>query len=212
MRILCYGDSNTWGYDPKSGYRFKNRWTQVLAQILSEDEIIEEGLNGRTLVHEDPYGTGRCGVSAIAMLLQTHQPIDLIIMMLGTNDLKTMYNLNAEMIAKGVRENIKIMQNPFLCERYALPEILVVSPISLGEEVLTTSLWYGEFHETSYQVSKQMAKPIKEICDAYHCHFFDAAQVACASKADGVHMDEKNHILLAQALAEKIKAIKTNKA
>lgn len=72
------------------------------------------------LVHEDPYGKGRCGSAVLEMLLRTHQPLDLIIMMLGTNDLKTMYHLNAEMIAKGVRENIKIMQNPFLYERYAI--------------------------------------------------------------------------------------------
>lgn len=82
-----------------------------------------------------------------------------------------MYHLNAEMIAKGVRENIKIMQNPFLYERYAIPKILVVSPIALGETILTTSPWAGEFHERSYQVARHMAKPIQEICAQYHCYF-----------------------------------------
>ena len=205
MRILCYGDSNTWGYDPTSGMRFAHRWPKVLAQQFPQDEIIEEGLNGRTLVHEDPYGKGRCGSAVLEMLLRTHQPLDLIIMMLGTNDLKTMYHLNAEMIAKGVRENIKIMQNPFLYERYAIPKILVVSPIALGETILTTSAWAGEFHERSYQVARHMAKPIQEICAQYHCYFFDAASVACASKADGVHMDEENHRKLAYALAKEIR-------
>lgn len=205
MRILCYGDSNTWGYDPTSGMRFAHRWPKVLAQQFPQDEIIEEGLNGRTLVHEDPYGKGRCGSAVLEMLLRTHQPLDLIIMMLGTNDLKTMYHLNAEMIAKGVRENIKIMQNPFLYERYAIPKILVVSPIALGETILTTSPWAGEFHERSYQVARHMAKSIQEICAQYHCYFFDAASVACASKADGVHMDEENHRKLAYALAKEIR-------
>ena len=205
MRILCYGDSNTWGYDPTSGMRFAHRWPKVLAQQFPQDEIIEEGLNGRTLVHEDPYGKGRCGSAVLEMLLRTHQPLDLIIMMLGTNDLKTMYHLNAEMIAKGVRENIKIMQNPFLYERYVIPKILVVSPIALGETILTTSPWVGEFHERSYQVARHMAKPIQEICAQYHCYFFDAASVACASKADGVHMDEENHRKLAYALAKEIR-------
>ena len=205
MRILCYGDSNTWGYDPTSGMRFAHRWPKVLAQQFPQDEIIEEGLNGRTLVHEDPYGKGRCGSAVLEMLLRTHQPLDLIIMMLGTNDLKTMYHLNAEMIAKGVRENIKIMQNPFLYERYVIPKILVVSPIALGETILTTSPWAGESHERSYQVARHMAKPIQEICAQYHCYFFDAASVACASKADGVHMDEENHRKLAYALAKEIR-------
>ena len=205
MRILCYGDSNTWGYDPTSGMRFAHRWPKVLAQQFPQDEIIEEGLNGRTLVHEDPYGKGRCGSAVLEMLLRTHQPLDLIIMMLGTNDLKTMYHLNAEMIVKGVRENIKIMQNPFLYERYVIPKILVVSPIALGETILTTSPWAGEFHERSYQVARHMAKPIQEICAQYHCYFFDAASVACASKADGVHMDEENHRKLAYALAKEIR-------
>lgn len=86
MRILCYGDSNTWGYDPTSGMRFAHRWPKVLAQQFPQDEIIEEGLNGRTLVHEDPYGKGRCGSAVLEMLLRTHQPLDLIIMMLGTNE------------------------------------------------------------------------------------------------------------------------------
>lgn len=116
-----------------------------------------------------------------------------------------MYHLNAEMIAKGVRENIKIMQNPFLYERYVIPKILVVSPIALGETILTTSPWAGEFHERSYQVARHMAKPIQEICAQYHCYFFDAASVACASKADGVHMDEENHRKLAYALAKEIR-------
>jgi lysophospholipase L1-like esterase len=104
MRILCIGDSNTWGYNPENGSRFEKRWTKVLASYMPEHEIIEEGLNGRTLLSQDIYVKERCGIDGLKMLLLSHRPIDCVIIMLGTNELKNCFKCSADYIANGVEE------------------------------------------------------------------------------------------------------------
>lgn len=76
MRILCIGDSNTWGYNPENGWRYQKRWTRVLGDLMPEHEIVEEGMNGRTLLTVDPFMQERCGIAGLKMLLMSHKPID----------------------------------------------------------------------------------------------------------------------------------------
>jgi len=102
-RVLCYGDSNTWGYDPATRRRFAPdfRWTGVLANRLGPDHlVIEEGLNGRTTRWDDPIEPGRNGLALLRPCLDTHEPLDLVIVMLGTNDLKRRFNVTASDIAR----------------------------------------------------------------------------------------------------------------
>ena len=108
--ILCFGDSNTFGYRPDNGKRFSSniRWTGLLKQLFINDEveIIEEGLVGRTSVFEDSFRPGRKGIDYLVPLLESHSPIDLLIIMLGTNDCKTIYNASAELIGLGIEKLI----------------------------------------------------------------------------------------------------------
>ena len=92
MKILCYGDSNTWGFDREHNCRIQQRWTKVLQSLCAKDEIIEAGLNGRTTTFDDPYNEHRNGRKTLPVLLKQHQPLDMLIIMLGTNDLKNVFN------------------------------------------------------------------------------------------------------------------------
>ena len=106
-QILCFGDSNTWGYDGESGERlpFKVRWTGRLQRAFERKDvrIIEEGLCGRTTVFEDPFRQGRRGTALLPTLLETHHPVDLVVLMLGTNDCKTIFGASAEVIGRGIQ-------------------------------------------------------------------------------------------------------------
>lgn len=205
MRILCIGDSNTWGYNPANGLRFQNRWTRRIANLMPENEIIEEGLNGRTLLGLDSLKSERWGLRDLKMILMTHKPVDVVIIMLGTNDLKREFNCCAELLGKGIREYIKVILNPFQWEKFKVPKILVISPILLGETLIAHRSVFGEFDENSMLQSKYMAQMMEAVCQEYGVDFLDAAQYAQASDIDGLHLDEKNHQKLAKAIYEKLK-------
>ena len=153
MNILCFGDSNTYGYKQDGTGRFDTdtRWTSLLQKKLGADHrVIEEGLCGRTTVFQDDLREGRRGLDLIGVTLEMHNPIDLFIVMLGTNDCKTRYNASAGTIAKGLAQVIqkarKNVSQPF--------NLLVISPIHLGEGVGDPG-FDPEFDEKSVEVSKQ---------------------------------------------------------
>ncbi len=207
MRILCIGDSNTWGYNPENGQRFTGRWTKVLASLMPEHDIIEEGLNGRTLLSEDPYIKERLGIASLKMLLLSHRPVDVVVIMLGTNDLKSFFPCSVDYIAKGIAQFIEVTFEPMIWERFTVPKLLVVSPVHIREDVVKNGGAFGEFDMESVVQSKQMAPAIEAVCAKYGVNFMDAAKFAEASLIDGVHMDEENHAKLACVIAEKLNAI-----
>ena len=134
MNILCFGDSNTYGYRPDGSGRFDadTRWTGLLQKKLgTNDRIIEEGLCGRTTVFSDELREGRRGLDTIGILLESHAPVDLLILMLGTNDCKTRYNASAGTIAKGLEQVItkaqKSSSHPF--HLFVISSLLRVSAI-----------------------------------------------------------------------------------
>lgn len=204
MRILCIGDSNTWGYIPGSGLRHRQRWTKVLASEMPDSEIIEEGMNGRTLLSVDPLIKERCGITGLKMLLLSHKPLDCVVVMLGTNELKNFFVAEAEYIAKGVEEFIKIIKDPTLWEPFPVPRILIVSPVPVREEVAECGNMFVNFDANSVEQSKLMGKAIEKVCDAYQADFCDAADFAEASLVDCIHMDKENHKKLAQGLVQKL--------
>ena len=119
--ILCFGDSNTHGYNSKTGGRFtvEERWTKLLQRKLGDDYyVIEEGLSGRTTSFEDPVFEGLSGLNAIYPCMMTHEPLDLVIIMLGTNDTKDRFNANGFIIGKGLERLTQIMQKRLLQERW----------------------------------------------------------------------------------------------
>lgn len=205
MRILCIGDSNTLGYNPANGMRYEKRWTKVLAGLMPENEIVEEGLNGRTLLSVDPEVKERCGIAGLKMLLMSHKPIDCVIVMLGTNELKKFFECSASYIAGGISEFIKVIQEPELWNRFNIPKILVVSPILIRDELIEKGDVLGDFNKNSVIQSKQLAAAISNVCNDYKADFMNAAEYAEASTLDNVHMDEENHEKLGKAIYSKLK-------
>lgn len=206
-KILCYGDSNTYGHNPADCSRLSVRWTKLLAESLGDNyEIVEEGLCGRTTVFDDPFDSGLNGRDLLEPIIKTHKPLDLIIIMLGTNDLQTRFSPTAPAVARGVETLIKIAKNPFIYGG-KIPEILVVSPILIDEELGNSyfAAIYGV--KKAADISKQLAPQIEAVAKQHGVLFMDAAKYAKPSPLDGVHMDEENHKKLADAFVDKIKEI-----
>lgn len=205
-QILCFGDSNTYGLIPNVNgrYPFDVRWTGILAQKLGfrEYHVIEEGLCGRTTMFDDPLRDGRCGVKMLPAILETHAPIDLTIIMLGTNDCKTIYGANAEIIAKGAERLISQVRSVAKDS-----EILLISPIHLGNDVKNFD---AEFSEISVDVSRNIACAYKKVSVRKKVHFLDASSFAGPSSADQEHLNENGHRLLAGAVLEKVAEILKN--
>lgn len=199
-QILCFGDSNTWGYNPKTGQRFPwgVRWTSVLQQKLGFEEyrIVEEGLCGRTTVFEDELRPGRRGSDVISFLLETHAPVDEIIIMLGTNDCKAVYNANETVIGKGIEKLLQIIYR-------VQPDIkiLLISPIFLGDDVWRKE-FDPEFNEKSVDISHKLKGVYESIAQEHKISFLSASDYASYSTDDMEHMDEYNHERLAEAIYE----------
>ena len=201
--ILCFGDSNTYGLVPGTNkrYPFEVRWTGILSHKLGFEEyhVIEEGLCGRTTIFDDPLRDGRCGVKTLTTILETHFPIDLTVIMLGTNDCKTIYGATAEIIGKGA---VRLINQVRSIAKES--EILLVSPILLGGNVKDFD---PEFSSDSVEVSKNLADTYRQIAARENIHFLAASDFAAAGSADEEHMNEKEHSAFAEAVYNKIKEI-----
>ena len=201
---LCFGDSNTYGLIPGTAgrYGWNERWTSIVQEHIKDKgyRILEEGLCGRTTVFDDPLRKGRRGSELLPTLLETHNPIELAIIMLGTNDCKTVYDASAGVIGLGAKQLIGQIKtfNPHI-------KILLVSPIYLGDDV-----WNGydpEFSEISVQTSKKLKEVYKKIALDENVYSLAASDYAEASSADREHLDIYGHKALAQAVLEKVKDI-----
>lgn len=203
-RILCFGDSNTYGYIPDGTGRYDAniRWTGILQKKLaSKATIIEEGLCGRTTVFQDELRLGRRGSEILPVLLESHAPLDLVTIMLGTNDCKTVYGASAEVIGKGVEQLIGQV-------KAILPKakILLISPILLGDDVWKPE-FDPEFSKDSVQVSKGLKAVYKKIAQKHNCLFLAASDITEPSRADEEHLDEMGHSKFASAVYDAISRI-----
>lgn len=201
-QILCFGDSNTYGLIPGNGgrYGWEKRWTGILNERLGLNEyrVIEEGLCGRTTIFDDPLRDYRNGVKMLPAVLETNPDIDIITLMLGTNDCKTVYGASAEVIGRGIERLIGIIR------RYqANAEILLISPIHFGRKVWKPE-YDPEFSVSSIAVNEGLAAVYERIAKRERIHFLDAASTAKPSEADQEHMDETGHAALAQAVYGRI--------
>ena len=196
-RILCFGDSNTYGYIPDGSGRYGEniRWTSLLQkQLSSEAIVIEEGLCGRTTVFQDALRCGRCGVDLLPVILESHSPLDLVIVMLGTNDCKSVYGASAEVIGKGMEQLIEQIK----CSA-PKAEILVISPIQLGTEVWKSE-YDPEFSKKSVEISKKLPAVYTKLAAKHGCMFLAASDYANPSSTDNEHLDAKGHMALAKAI------------
>jgi len=200
--ILCFGDSLTWGFNPESGERYprEKRWTFLLEKELGEGwRVIEEGLNGRTTGFDDPIEGDKNGRRHLPILLESHRPLDLVVIMLGTNDLKERFHLSAASIAQSVGVLVDMVLKSGVGAR-----VLLVSPPPLHELTGLSEIWG---FTGGPEKSKQLAQYYAGIARWYGCHFFDAGKVVKTSTIDGVHWEEEENRKFAQALAGEIRAI-----
>jgi lysophospholipase L1-like esterase len=209
--ILCYGDSNTWGQKPdKTGrYAADVRWTGVLQQNLGGDYyIIEEGLSSRTTDLDYSRKPGRNGRSYLIPCLGSHNPIDLVILMLGTNDLKIEFNRSSAEIASATKGLVDDIKNNAWDKRKTAPQIIIISPVLIDSAAPNFSNFYSEhYNEISASKSRQLAKDLQAIADSSGSHFLNAATVSHAG-SDGIHFDEASHPPLGRLLADYIKQTK----
>lgn len=191
--VLCYGDSLTFGHDPAGNGRHAHgdRWPVVLQNGLGDGvDVIAEGLGGRTTAYDDHGAAAdRNGVRFLPTLLDTHTPVDLVIFMLGTNDLKPWTGGSAFAAARGLKRLIEIVRHHPWPFDHPVPEILVLSPPHIVETADDSSMGYLP---GIVEQSQMLSTFYSEIADASGCGFFDAASVARASPLDGVHLDAAN--------------------
>ena len=197
-QILCFGDSNTYGLIPatKDRYDWNTRWTGILSKKIEKNgyRVVEKGLCGRTTIFEDATRKGRKGADLLPIILETHKPIDTVVLMLGTNDCKTAYGATAEKIGSGIELLIKQIKD-------SDPDIniILVSPIELGEGVWEEG-FDTEFNENSVEVSKQLPEVYRKIAEKYDADFVAASEYARPSSADREHLNEFGHRKLAEAI------------
>lgn len=210
--IVCLGDSNTHGYcaDPADcedgGIRFNEneRWTRRLQNLLGEEYlVVEEGLSGRTTCFDDPLHEGLSALQYITPCLKSHEFVDLLIIMLGTNDVKDRFAVSAACVAIGMGRLVK-KAIATECWGDKRPNILVIAPPHIGDGMFASPVGVTMGADCAAK-SRELAKYYKEQCDLIGCHFLDAQSLGCEfNQVDYMHLTNKGHETLAKALAEKI--------
>ena len=204
--ILFYGDSNTWGYNSLTDrrYPFEVRFTGILSERLRDQaRVIEEGLKGRTHGLDDTLEEGRNGYKALPMILCSQDPVDIFVIMLGTNDVKRKFRNSAVEIGRALERNIQVVQTPWMWGGVQTPEILVVCPPGVTTDYMGSPM-EGSFDEISVKVSGELDGEYRKIVKCYGCRYLNAGEYTGLGKTDGVHLDEEGHKKLAKALEEKL--------
>ena len=200
--VLCFGDSLTWGYDAvgPGRHRLEDRWPSVLQAVLGSGvHVIAEGLNGRTTAFDDHLaGEDRNGARILPTLLGTHAPLDLIVIMLGSNDMKPWIHGDPLAAQHGMRRLIQIVRgHPYPLGAPA-PQILLVSPPVVSD---TKNVEFAKMFARGNVASTELAPLYAALADEHGCAFFDAGSVAKTTQLDGVHLDAENTRAIGTALA-----------
>jgi lysophospholipase L1-like esterase len=200
-QIMAFGDSLTWGASPGGlgRHRYEDRWTSVVEAMLQAVRIVPEGLSGRTTSFDDHSAMAqRNGVKILPTLLGSHYPLDLVTLMLGTNDLKPHICGTVLGAAAGITRLIEIVRTYPYGYQAQSPAILIISPPHFG---LTATGDRTPAGGRSITESMKLAEAYNSIARKSGCAFFDAATVACASELDGVHLDGPNTRAIGLAVA-----------
>jgi lysophospholipase L1-like esterase len=211
--ILCFGDSNTWGYDadtydPKTGavkrMPFDVRWPGRVQKLLGDGcRIIENALNGRTLMREDPYFPHRLGLASLEEALDANAPLDLVVLSLGVNELKHLFNLTAGMISFGMEKLVlAVKQGSY---GYPAPGVLIVSPAPVHPDIEKFIFGFS-FGPLAYAKSREFSKLYREAAEKHGCGFLDASSLGITlNTLDGIHYNREDHAKLGAKAAEKIR-------
>ena len=214
--IMCYGDSNTWGAMPMQSpgdsrrYDVDTRWPGVMRNVLNSRAgdywVAEEGLNARTTAHDDPIeGLHKNGAKFLQVALETHQPLDLVIIMLGTNDLKYRFSVNAMDIARSAANlAATVMSSTTGPNLDRAPAALLVAPPPLR---LPPAPFFSETFAGGQEKSEQLSDAFVLHAERVGCPVFDARHYALSSDTDGIHFEAKSHHDLGTALAERVQEL-----
>lgn len=200
--ILCYGDSLTWGYDAAgpSRHPYEDRWPSVLQAELGDNvRIITDGLNGRTTAFDDHLSAAdRNAARTLPTALLTHTPLDLVILMLGANDMKPWINGSPFATKYAMLRLVEIIRGTDYGFGWKVPQILLMSPPAISR---TDNAEFKEFFAGGESSSKLLARLYSELAEMTGCAFFDAGSVARTTPLDGIHLDAENTRVIGSALA-----------
>ncbi|WP_269584966.1 SGNH/GDSL hydrolase family protein [Roseibium sp. Sym1] len=208
ISVVCFGDSLTWGFNPvdKSRYGHDIRWTRLLQGELGPDfYVIEEGVNGRTTVFEDPVKGDKNGLKHLETVRKTHMPIDVLVMMLGTNDLQARFGMNADTIAIAMGRLLDFARRPTDDAEGRAPKVLLMAPPPLAPMAGTP--FVAQFSDQSVAESHRLAACYREKATEYGAAFFDTGTVISASAVDAIHFDAKPQAGLAAAVAVEVRKL-----
>lgn len=203
--ILCYGDSNTWGFDAANAGRFDDdlRWTMQLARLLGEEWLLaENGVNGRTTVFEDPINEGLNGLEHLTPAMRAHAPLDLLVVMLGTNDCKQRFSATAQNIADGLRRLVLKAQTLLVWR--ALPRILVVAPMIIDPRIYDTPEAVAGMGAGCVEKSRALPALMTRVAQETGCDFMDSNPHVMPCQTDWMHLSPQSNAPLAAALHHKI--------
>ena len=209
QQILVYADSLSWGIIPNTRQRqpFHLRWPGRLEQQLNAGgvsvRVIEDCLNGRRTVWDDPFKPGRNGLHGLAQRIEIHSPLALVILLLGTNDFQSMHAYNAWHSSQGIAALIGAIRGAPIEPGMPVPPILVVvpPPINSPRGPIAPKFLGGDAKCVG------LAEAYRDVALAGGCSFFDAGGVVSVSKVDGVHLDAEQHLALAEALVGVVRAL-----
>jgi len=199
-KILCFGDSNTWGCSPVDNSRYdeKTRWPMVMQSLLGKNyTIIEDGLNGRTALNLSPMCKNANGIDYISTVLKNYIPIDIVIISLGLNDVFAAEEVSAESITRGIQNIVYIIRESHSKKKFRNPEIIIMPPPKFNKGIDG-----ADFFELQINKLECLPEFYKEFSSQHDCHFFDASKYVTLSIIDGYHLDAGSHILLGKKITE----------
>ncbi len=211
--ILCFGDSNTWGYDPASygapfpaRHPLDKRWTGVLARELGDDyRVLEEGQNGRMTVHHDPFNAARRGLDYLPACLESHKPIDVVVMMLGSNDLKTFLNLPPIEVANGAAVLARLILSSTSGPRNQAPKLFLVCPPAIADTSHLPEIDARLFDGLNR--SRELPRHYEALAASLGCAYLNSQDVTNPSTLDGVHLEASEHAKLGLAIAAVVRTL-----
>lgn len=209
ISVVCFGDSLTWGFNPvdKSRYGHTVRWTRRLQGELGPDfHVIEEGVNGRTTVFEDSTRGDKNGLAHLYTVRKTHMPIDVLIIMLGSNDLQDRFNMSAEAIGLAMGRVLFEATRATDDVEGRAPKVLLMAPPPLGD---FSGLEYEGLYSNDHGgvQSKRLAAVYAALAEQYGTAFFDAGSVIAPSKIDAIHFEAAPQADLAKAVAVEVRKL-----
>lgn len=203
-KILCFGDSNTYGYTPATGVRLDEctRWTGRLSALLEKEYLIlEEGMNNRNGFFKNPQSIKLCGVDYLPIYLQNHKDIDICILALGTNDAQFFYNLDKQTVQNGLQS----LTNSLL-DANSETKIIIIPPVKIQPNILN-GIFSMQFDLSSVKRIEDTFEEYKNFAQTNGFYYLDLNEFVKPSEADGLHYSVESHKIIAEKVAEFVRSM-----